>query len=69
MYGTGHYAAAKGIEEDLKERYPNYNVELFDPFSYAYPRINKLFAGVGRIMATRLRKFRNLIYKWTKYFY
>lgn len=67
MYGTGHYMAAKGIEDDLRERYPNYKVELFDPFSYAYPKINKLFAGVGRLMATRLRKFRNLIYKKTMY--
>ena len=29
-YGTGHYMAAKAIEENLKKRYKNYNIEILD---------------------------------------
>lgn len=62
-YGTGHYTAAKGIEEYIIKKYPNYNVELFDPLSYSRPFINKLFAKTGQIVATRFRKFRGKLYQ------
>lgn len=61
-YGTGHYIAAKGIEEYLKHNYSNYNVILFDPLSYSRPLINKIFAKTGQIVATRFRKFRGKLY-------
>ena len=61
-YGTGHFIAAKGIEEHLKKTYPKYNVELFDPLSYSRPFINKIFAKTGQIVATRFRKFRRILY-------
>ena len=66
-YGTGHYIAAKGIEEYLKYNYPKYNVKLFDPLSYSRPIINKIFAKTGQIVATRFRRFRGRLYKKQMY--
>jgi len=62
-YGTGHYIAAKGIEEYLIKKYPKSKIELFDPLSYSRPIINKLFAKTGQIVATRFRKFRGKLYQ------
>lgn len=61
-YGTGHYIAAKGIEEYLIDSYPKYKIKMFDPLSYSRPLINKLFAKTGQIVATRFRKFRGKLY-------
>lgn len=62
-YGTGHYMAAKGIEEHINIKYPTYEVELFDPLSYSRPIVNKIFAKFGRLMATRFRRCRGIFYK------
>lgn len=66
-YGTGHYIAAKGIEDYLINKYPKYNVQVFDPLSYSRPMINKLFAKTGQIVATRFRKFRGKLYEKQMY--
>lgn len=61
-YGTGHYMAAKAIEEHIVNNYLEYNVYVFDPLSYSRPLINKVFAIIGKIVATRLRWFRRKFY-------
>lgn len=66
-YGTGHYIAAKGIEEYIINKYPKYNIEVFDPLSYSRPLINKLFAKTGQIVATRFRTFRGKLYEKQMY--
>ena len=66
-YGTGHYIAAKGIEDYLHKHYPEYNVEMFDPLSYSRPTLNKLFAKTGQIVATRFRTFRGKLYEKQMY--
>ena len=66
-YGTGHYMAAKALEEHVKTNYKNYNVQLLDPLSYSRPIINKLFAKVGNIVSTKFRKFRGKLYKKEMY--
>ena len=66
-YGTGHYMAAKALEEYVKTNYKNYNVQLLDPLSYSRPIINKLFAKVGNIVSTKFRKFRGKLYKKEMY--
>ena len=62
-YGTGHYMAAKAIEEYIKINYKEYKVEIFDPLSFSRPVINKLFAKIGKIVATKFRNFRRNLYK------
>lgn len=66
-YGTGHFMAAKAIEEYIKNSYKNYNVKILDPLSYSRPTINKLFAKIGNIGATKFRKFRGKLYKKKMY--
>ena len=66
-YGTGHYMAAKAVEEYIKNNYKNYNVQVFDPLSFSRPIINKLFAKMGKIIATKFRKFRGKLYKKKMY--
>ena len=66
-YGTGHYMAAKAIEELINNKYKNYNVMVLDPLSYSRPLINKLFARIGKIVATKFRKFRGKLYKKKMY--
>lgn len=66
-YGTGHYMAAKAIEEYILNNYSECNVEFLDPFSYTRPTINKLFAKTGALFATRFRRIRGLFYN--KYMY
>lgn len=66
-YGTGHYMAAKALEEHINERYPNYNVETLDALSYSRPIINKLFAKTGNIVARKFRKFRGNLYNKKMY--
>lgn len=66
-YGTGHYIAAKAIEEQIKEKYPKYKVEILDALSYSRPLINKLFAKIGNIIARKFRNFRNKLYKEKMY--
>ncbi len=61
-YGTGHYMAAKAIEENLKKRYKDYHIEILDPLSYSRPIINKLFGKIGKFLATKFRKFRKKLY-------
>ena len=43
-YGTGHYMAAKAIEELIYSKYKNCNVLVMDPLTYSRPLINKIFA-------------------------
>ncbi len=62
-YGTGHYMAAKAIYELLKDKYKNYKIEILDALSYSRPIINKIFAKVGNIVATKFRHFRGKLYK------
>ena len=52
-YGTGHYMAAKAIEEYIKDNYKDYIVQVLDPLSFSRPIINKLFAKIGKIAATK----------------
>lgn len=66
-YGTGHYMAAKAIEEYIINKYPNMKVELLDALSYSRPKINKLFAKIGKIVATKFRNYRMNLYKQTMY--
>lgn len=66
-YGTGHYMAARAIEEYIQDNYSNYNVIMFDPLSYSRPIINKIFAKTGNIVATKFRKFRGKLYKEKMY--
>lgn len=66
-YGTGHYIAAKAIEEYIKNNYKNYNIKLLDPLTFSRPIINKLFASIGKIVATKFRKFRGKLYKKKMY--
>lgn len=61
-YGTGHFIAAKAIEEYLKKKYKDYNIELLDPLSYSRPIINKIFRKIGIFMATKFRNFRKKLY-------
>ncbi|MDE6292822.1 MAG: hypothetical protein K2L98_03990, partial [Bacilli bacterium] len=62
-YGTGHYKAALAIEEYLVNNYKDIEVYLMDPLTLGRPFINKIFANVGKIFATRLRWLRKHIYK------
>lgn len=66
-YGTGHYMAAKAIEENLKKRYKNYNIEILDPLSYSRPIINRIFEKIGTSIATKFRNFRKKLYKRKMY--
>lgn len=66
-YGTGHYMAAKAIEEYIENNYKGYNVQILDPLSFSRPIINKLFAKTGKIVATKFRKFRGTLYKKKMY--
>lgn len=66
-YGTGHYMAAKAIEEYIRTNYKTYNVEILDPLSFSRPLINKMFAKIGKIIATKFRKFRGKLYKKKMY--
>lgn len=66
-YGTGHYQAAKAIEEYITEKYPKYETMLLDPLTYSRPLINKLFARTGKIVATKFRKFRKKLYQKKMY--
>ena len=66
-YGTGHYMAAKAIEEYIENNFSTYNVEIFDPLSYSRPIINKIFAKFGKIMATKFRRIRGKFYKKNMY--
>lgn len=66
-YGTGHYMAAKAINEYIQDIYPEYNVLMFDPLSFSRPIINKIFAKTGNIVATKFRRFRGSLYKEKMY--
>ncbi len=66
-YGTGHYMAAKAIEEYIKKYHSTYTVTLFDPLSFSRPMINRFFRFVGRMIATRFRRFRNKVYQKKMY--
>lgn len=66
-YGTGHYMAAKAIEEYIINNYPNYNVEVLDALSYSRPFINRIFAKTGKVVATKFRRFRGKLYKKKMY--
>lgn len=66
-YGTGHYMAAKAIEEYINNNYSNYNVSVLDPLTFSRPLINKLFAKIGKIVATKFRKFRGKLYNKKMY--
>lgn len=66
-YGTGHYMAAKAIEEYIKNNYKNYNIQILDPLSFSRPIVNKLFAKIGNIVATKFRKFRGKLYRKKMY--
>lgn len=66
-YGTGHYMAAKAIEEYIKDNYKDYFVQVLDPLSFSRPIINKLFAKIGKIAATKFRRFRGNLYKKKMY--
>ncbi len=71
-YGTGHFMAAKAIEEYLINHYPDYKVELLDPLSFSRPIINRFFAKMGKLVATKFRKFRLKMYQkkmYQNYFY
>ena len=66
-YGTGHYMAAKAIEELIYSKYKNCNVLVMDPLTYSRPLINKIFAKIGKIVATKFRRFRGKLYKKKMY--
>lgn len=66
-YGTGHYMAAKAIEEYIKINYPNYEILVIDPLTFSRPFINKIFAKIGNIVATRFRWFRKKLYQKKMY--
>lgn len=66
-YGTGHYMAAKAIEEHIREHYLDYNILVIDPLSYSRPIINKTFAKIGSVVSTKFRKFRKKLYQKKMY--
>lgn len=71
-YGTGHFMAAKAIEEYLIHHYSDYKIKLLDPLSFSRPIINKFFAKMGKLVATKFRKFRLKMYQkkmYQNYFY
>jgi len=59
--------AAKAIEEYIKNNYKGYSVQIFDPLSFSRPMVNKLFAKIGKIVATKFRRFRGKLYKKKMY--
>ena len=66
-YGTGHYKAALAIKSYLYDNYKDMEVSLMDPLTLGRPFINKIFANVGKILATKLRGLRKNIYKRKMY--
>ena len=66
-YGTGHYQAAKAINEYIKNNYPKYEILFLDPLSYSRPLLNKIFAKTGKIVATKFRNFRKKLYQRKMY--
>lgn len=66
-YGMGHYKAALAIKEYISQNYKDMEVTLMDPLTLGRPIINKVFANVGKIFATRLRGLRRIIYKKKMY--
>ena len=62
-YGTGHYKAALAIKEYIMNNYKDADVFFMDPLTLGRPFVNKVFANVGKILATRLRGLRKKIYK------
>jgi len=61
-YGTGHYMAAKAIEEKYKLLYPNCKTLVLDPLKYSSPFLNKIFAEIGTLASTKFRKLRGNFY-------
>ncbi|MCX4364877.1 MAG: UDP-N-acetylglucosamine 2-epimerase [Bacilli bacterium] len=66
-YGTGHYKAALSLQKYLESHYSDIAVQLMDPLSLGRPLINKVFASVGKIMATKFRRLRGCIYQRKMY--
>lgn len=67
IYGTGHYMAAKAIEEYIQKQYPDYEILFIDPLTFSRPVINKLFSKIGNIVATKFRNFRKDLYQKEMY--
>lgn len=66
-YGTGHYKAALAIKRYIIDNYKDIDVDLMDPLTLGRPIINKMFASVGKILATKLRGLRRKIYNKKMY--
>lgn len=65
-YGTGHFSAAKALQEHLKKD-PTKQVEIFDPLSFSRPKTNRLFQLTGKTIATVFRPLRSLFYQKQMY--
>lgn len=65
-FGEGHYSAAVAVEEELRRKMPEDNIEVIDVVQYVFPRSCKLIYKVFNYLVNKCSRVYNLFCKITE---